>query len=282
MKDLAVLIAVYNDEEALLSALDSIDEPDNSFTVVIVDDGSDRSPSLAEDRYPFRTVLLKQERNTGIAGALNVGIDWIREQGFGYLARLDAGDVARKGRLAKQYARFQEREDLVLLGTNATFVDEETGEPLFETNLPQTWEQIRKWCVFRTCFIHPTVMMRLERLDESYRYGFAYPHIEDYVLFTRIAERHPSEVLAEPLVDCYRRRTGISCRKERAQLLSGIRHHLDHPKPLNPLWYAYIAKRLAYLVLPYSWRQLPKRLLGIVTHSPAGATARTQSNEAKI
>jgi glycosyltransferase involved in cell wall biosynthesis len=96
MKDLAVLIAVYNDEPALLSALDSIDEPDNSFTVVIVDGGSDRPPVIETGRYPFETVLVQQESNEGLASGLNCGIDAIRERGFRFLARFDAGDVARK------------------------------------------------------------------------------------------------------------------------------------------------------------------------------------------
>lgn len=264
MQDLAVLIAVYNDEPALLSALDSIDEADNSFTVIVVDGGSDRPPAIAADRYPFEVVLIQQSSNEGLAGGLNCGMAAIRERGFRFLARFDAGDIARKNRLAIQYRHFQENEDLVLLGSNAIFVDESTGRPLFETHLPRTWEEIKKWSVFRTCFIHPTVMLRLDRLDESFRYDLDYPHIEDYVLFTRIAESFPSEVVAEPLVDCYMRESGISCRSERAQLISGIRHHLRHPRPGNPLWYAYLAKRLAYLVIPYTWRKLPKRWLGMV------------------
>jgi hypothetical protein len=51
-------------------------------------------------------------------------------------------------------------------------------------------------------------MLRLDRLDESFRYDLDYPHIEDYVLFTRIAERFPSEVLAEPLDGLLHARVG--------------------------------------------------------------------------
>lgn len=273
LKDLAVLVAVYNDQEALVKALDSIREPDNSFTVVIVDGGSDRRPDIDESRYPFRIVLIEQETNEGLASGLNVGIDYIRAQGFRYLARLDAGDEQRENRFSLQHERFQESEDLVLLGSNAVFVDEDTGQDLFVTNLPRSWEAIKRWNVFRTCFIHPTVMIRLERLDPALRYDLDYPHIEDYVLFRRISERYPSEVLEAPLLDCYVRKSGISCRSERAQLISGIRHHLKHPHPWNPLWYAYLAKRVAFLVIPPACRQLPKRCLNLIkkpsrTHRP--------------
>ena len=107
-------------------------------------------------------------------------------------------------------------------------------------------------------------MMRLDRLDADCRYESRYRHIEDYVLFTKISDRFPSAVLAEPLVDCYVREAGISRSSDREQLLMGVRHHLDHPRPFNLLWYAYLAKRFAFLVLPFSWRRSPKRWLGMV------------------
>lgn len=264
MKDLAVLMPVYNDQEAMLQALDAIEETKNEFTVFVVDDGSTEKLELDEARYPFRVILVERELNEGLPRVLNYGLDLIREKGFRYLARLDAGDLQKKNRLTKQYQRFQEDEDLVLLGSNATFVDEATEKPLFVTNLPSDWASLKKWTVFRSCFIHPTVMMRLDRLDPDCRYESRYRHIEDYVLFTKICSRYPSAVMPEALVDCLVRESGISRSSDRAQLMMGVRHHLRNPRPFNPLWYAYLAKRFAFLATPYAWRQLPKRWLNLV------------------
>ena len=47
MKDLAILIPVFNDQESLINTLESIRETDNSFTVVVVDDGQ---PGVGELR----------------------------------------------------------------------------------------------------------------------------------------------------------------------------------------------------------------------------------------
>lgn len=265
MKDLAVLITVYNDEEGLLSALDSIRETDNSFTVVVVDGASDREPAISRERYPFEVVVIRQEVRSGIIGGLNEGLDYIRAHGFRYLARLDAGDFHRKHRLAIQYDRLKSSDRLAMVGSNAVFRSEETGENLFVTQLPLETEAIRKWSVFQTCFIHPTVMIDLDRIDDSLHYESRYLHIEDYVLFTKIAERYETANVEEPLVECLVRETGISRSNDRAQLWSGLRHHLQHPKIFNILWHAYVLKRLLYLVTPFPMRVRFKRWFGFVT-----------------
>ena len=143
MNDLAVLIPVYNDQEPLIAALDSISEPDNSFTVVIVDGGSDEKPVIDYDRYPFEIVLICSEKGRiGIVEGLNMGLEYIRENGFKAVARLDAGDLQKAGRLSKQYQRMQEREELAMVGSNAVYFGEESGDVLFTTALPLKTKQI--------------------------------------------------------------------------------------------------------------------------------------------
>jgi glycosyltransferase involved in cell wall biosynthesis len=265
MNNLAVLITIYNDQDGLETALESIREEDNTFTVVVVDGASVPPTNIDFDQYPFKIVLIRQEERSGIIGGLNAGLDYIRKEGFLYMARLDAGDLHRRERLGIQYRRLRDSKDLAMVGSNALYRSEETGEELFVTNLPLRSKAIRKWSVFRTCFIHPTVMIRLDRIDDSLRYESRYLHIEDYVLFTKIAERYETENLEEPLVDCFVREKGISRSNDRAQLLSGLRHHLQHPKPLKPLWHAYIFKRAIYLIVPFSIRSAIKSRLGFVT-----------------
>ena len=264
MNDLAVLITIYNDQEGLTTALDSINEPDNSFTVVIVDGASDENPVIDHDRYPFEITLIRQEVRSGIIGGLNEGLEYIRDKGFKAVARLDAGDRQKRGRLFKQYQRLEEVDDLAMVGSNAIYFGEESGEVLFTTELPLKTKQIRRWCVFRTTFIHPAVMIRLDRIDDGLHYESKYLHIEDYVLFTKIAERYETENFEEPLVECLVRESGISLSNDRAQLISGLRHHIANPRLLNPLWYAYMFKRTFYLITPFSLRVKAKKLLGFV------------------
>tara|TARA_R110000850_G_scaffold272385_2_gene407533 strand:- start:3319 stop:4191 length:873 start_codon:yes stop_codon:yes gene_type:complete len=264
MNDLAVLITIYNDEEGLMVALNSIKEADNSFTVVVVDGASDQIPVIDAEQFPFKIVLIRQEERSGIIGGLNEGLEYIRDEGFTYMARMDAGDRHRENRLAIQYERLKSSDSLTMVGSNAVYFSEDTGEEIFTTDLPLNSSEIRKWSVFRTCFIHPAVMIRLDRMDDSFHYESRYLHIEDYVLFSKIAEHYETENLPEPLIECLVRESGISLSNDRAQLLSGLRHHIEHPQLHKPLWYAYIIKRAVYLILPYSLRTRIKKRLGFV------------------
>lgn len=264
MKDLAVLIPVYNDQVGLERTLDSIREVDRSFTVVVVDDGSEPGIAVDPERYAFAVEILTQEQNGGIVRALNSGLEFILGRGFKYVARLDAADLNREGRFQLQYDRMVADPDLYLLGTNAVFRSEVGGDELFVTKLPLTHADARRWMVFRNCFIHPTVMIRASCLEAVGFYDAAYPHIEDYVLFSRITEKFRAENIEEPLVDCFVRERGISMLHGKKQMLSGLKYRWRHPRPLNPLWYAYIAKRLAYLVVPFRVRNGLKGMLGFV------------------
>ena len=275
MKDLAVLIPSYNDNQALRETLASIVETENDFTVFIVDDGSEEPVSLTDD-YPFSTRVIRLYPNRGIVAALNAGLEVIREEGFRYVARLDAADLNRPGRFRRQYERLQSDPDLGMVGSNVVFRDEESRLPVFTTNLPLVSRQIRRWIVFRNCFIHPAVTYRTDVFDEVGLYDASYPHIEDYVLFSRIVKGRRTVNIEEPLVDCFVRRGGISGRYHRAQMLSGLRFKLRQPRPLDPLWYAYLAKRIGYLVFPNALGMKFKRALGFVRPStdPAALASR--------
>lgn len=263
MKDLAVLIPVYNDSAALIRTLDSIEEVDTSFTVVVVDDGSEKPVHVPVERYPFSIRVLRMEKNGGIVAALNHGLGHICEEGFRLVARLDAADLNHPNRFHTQYRHLEENPSLALLGSNVVFRDETNGEPLFTTNLPLNPESARRWIEFRTAFIHPAVMMRTDVVREIGFYDGNYRHIEDYVLFYRIVKKYAAANLVDPLVDCFVRKNGISRLHHRSQLLSGIRFKLRHPRPFNPLWHAYIFKRVSFLVVPHSFRDSLKRLLGL-------------------
>ncbi len=270
MKDLAVLIPAFNDTPALIRTLDSIDEKENDFTVVIVDDGSRDPVQFDTSIYPFAIVILRQSNNGGIVKALNAGLEFIQAEPFSYIARLDAADLNRPNRFGLQYQHLCENSDLAMVGANVVFRDEDTFEPIFTTNLPLLAKDTRRWMVFRNCFIHPAVMFRVDTLNQAGLYDERYPHIEDYVFFSRIVECSNATNLEAPLVDCLIRKEGISRLNDHAQLISGLKFKLQSPHPLNPLWYAYIVKRLSYLVIPFPLRTRLKHWLGIVSATKPG------------
>ena len=56
MKDLAVLLPTYNDQ-------DSIQGPNSSFTVVVVDGASVKPPVIDFEKYPFTIKLIIQKKH---------------------------------------------------------------------------------------------------------------------------------------------------------------------------------------------------------------------------
>lgn len=264
MKDLAVLIPAYNDGPELLATLDSIDEPEQSFTVFVVDDGSQVPVAVDSSRYAFDVRVIQLSENRGIVGALNAGLKTILQENFSFIARLDAADRNRPHRFHRQYLRFQANAELSLVGGNVVFRREEDDTIVFETNLPLTDTEVRRRMTFQNCFIHPSVMFRVELIEKVGLYSEKFRHIEDYELFTRMVDAGKCENLPLPLVDCAVRGRGISLSNERAQLLAGIRFRLSRPKPLNPLWYAFFVKRLSYFVLPMATRNRIKAIAGFV------------------
>ncbi|MDF1657009.1 MAG: glycosyltransferase [Verrucomicrobiales bacterium] len=273
MKDLAVLIPSYNDTAALRRTLDSIEEENYSFTVFVVDDGSREAVVIPPGSYPFAVEVIRQTPNGGIVKALNLGLEHILARRFNCVARLDAADLNRRNRFSIQYRHLDQHPELAMVGSNVVFRSEKNGEPLFTTNLPLAPEETRRWIVFRNSFIHPAVMLRTAVLNDTGLYDASYPHIEDYVLFSRIVKNHRAANLHDPLVDCFVREGGISRSNQQKQLFSGLRFKLRHPRPLDPLWYAFLAKRTSFLILPHSFRDRLKRILGFTKPAPQRANA---------
>lgn len=90
----AVVIAVFNGEEFLAEALESVRAQTRPVAeVIVVDDGStDRSAEIARG---FPGVVVVQQENAGPAAARNRGIERARGD---YLAMLDADDLWPPGR----------------------------------------------------------------------------------------------------------------------------------------------------------------------------------------
>lgn len=67
--------------------------------------------------------IIRLAHNQGIEGALNTGLQWIRERGYEFVARLDCGDRNTPHRIARQVEFMDENPDVVLVGTRASYVD---------------------------------------------------------------------------------------------------------------------------------------------------------------
>ncbi len=189
-------MSVYNGEAFLNEAIDSIlAQTFGDFEFIIIDDGStDVSPEILAS-YHDKRIKVYPQSNKGLIKSLNRAIGLARGE---YLARMDADDVSEPSRLERQLAGFAGNSDLVVLGSHYHVVDEHGR--LLDTIRTPIDGVYRLWLLqFQNTFAHGTVMMHRRRIVEAGAYSEQALHVEDYELWSRIANPVNTGILSEVL-----------------------------------------------------------------------------------
>ena len=191
---ISVIMPVYNSENCLREAIDSIlNQTFRDFELVIVDDCSiDSSAAIIEEykKIDPRVVAYRQQKNNGIAAARNKGLQLSIGE---YIAFMDSDDISMPDRLEKQYRFIEFHPEVGVLGGCAEIVDG-IGNHIETLYFPETSFEISWSMCFYDPIINPTVMMKRDvALDAG---GFHdsresemeyYP--EDYDLWVRLSEK---------------------------------------------------------------------------------------------
>jgi glycosyltransferase involved in cell wall biosynthesis len=258
LDDVTVLIPVFNAQHDLDRTLASFCER-APVRVLIVDDGS-LPPIVAPSGANLTIEVLRMPRNGGIELALQTGVAALAERGVKYAARIDAGDLATPYRLEHQRAYMEVHPETAALGM-WTHVVRTEGAPLFDLRPPTEPAAIRRVMLLRSCFSHPTIMLRVTAVIEAGNYRAEYRAAEDLDLFLRLMQDHDCANLPEFGVYYELNERGISATKRRTQILSTLRLQLKYMRLTNPSDWIGIAKNIAHLMLPYSLlRTLKTRL----------------------
>jgi glycosyltransferase involved in cell wall biosynthesis len=179
-----VLMSVYNGEDYLDAAIDSIlGQTYEDFEFLIVDDAStDGSRAClqhwAEQDDRIRLVL--KDVNEGLGQALHDGVNMAKAP---LIARMDGDDIAEPGRLRKQVAYFEEHPETDILGTWALDIDEEGREKQYR-RYPTEHEEIVR-LIWTNPLVHPSVMMRKEAVQSVGSYDPDVRKRQDYELWFR-------------------------------------------------------------------------------------------------
>ena len=154
---ITVLLAVYNGQEYLRAAIESVlGQTFPNFEFLIIDDGSiDGSLNIVRE-YARRDgrIRIITRPNKGLTNTLNEGISLARGE---YLARMDADDICMPRRFERQLGYMKDHPDCVLVGSRVELMDPE-GLPIREMCLEQSHEDIdaahlnRGWPV-----VHPRI-----------------------------------------------------------------------------------------------------------------------------
>jgi len=174
---LTVLMSVYNADQYVRSAIESILQQNHKdFEFIIFDDAStDSSRDIICSYADIRIQRFFSKHNVGQAMLYNYGIHIARGD---YIAIMDSDDISLSNRFTRQITYLEQNRDISICGTWAKIFGI-FGEIVWKQ--PVEFDDIRCFLLFDSPFIQPTIMMRRFDLiqyqlfyDEKNRYA------EDY------------------------------------------------------------------------------------------------------
>lgn len=198
--DVTVLMPVFNAERHVRAAIDSVlAQTFENFEFLIVNDGSsDRSREIVAAYADPRITLVDQERNQGLAAALNRGLQLSRAE---FVARQDADDVSSPRRLERQLQFLRDHPDVAVLGTQGFLIDED-GRVTGTSDRSLEPASISWYHLFDNPFIHSSVMFRRQAVAEAagpFEARFD-GYCEDYAVWSRVLSAHAGRNLPDRLV----------------------------------------------------------------------------------
>jgi glycosyltransferase involved in cell wall biosynthesis len=183
-------------EEAVKSVLT---QSFRGFELIVIDDGStDGTADYLASLGDPRLIVITNDSNLGRTPSLNMGLRRARAE---FIARHDADDVSHSERLGRQVAFLDAHPRVGLLGTSTRCIDS-AGERARNQPWPIAYSNaaIQQQLLAGCCFIHGSVMMRREALEDAGgRYDESWPEAEDYELWLRMTEGWNAANLPEVL-----------------------------------------------------------------------------------
>lgn len=184
---ISVLMPVYNGAGFLAAAVDSVlAQTVTDFELIAIDDGSSDGSSDLLQQLAARDqrVRVVRQDNQGIVASLNRALSLASAP---LVARMDADDICRPDRFAKQIA-FLDRHPEIAAVSGAMDVIDEAGGYLRTEAFPTLPDAVDSELLYRSCVCHPAVMARTAALRSVGGYRKNLQYAEDYDLWLRLAE----------------------------------------------------------------------------------------------
>jgi len=212
---------VYNAGRFLAPAVESVlaqTFPD--FELIAIDDGSGDASAEVLAQFAARDGRIRVfgQENRGIVATLNRALELARAP---LVARMDADDLSRPDRFAKQVAYLSEHPDVAVVSGAMDCIDE-SGTYIRTAVFPTLPTEVASELLHRSCVCHPAAMARTEVLRTAGGYRGIAQHAEDYDLWLRVAEIGQIANLADVLLSYRQHPQTISARRVAAQELAAL------------------------------------------------------------
>ena len=183
---ISVIIPAYNTADTIVESIDSVlAQTYKHYEIIVVDDESpDNVASVVTKRYGTKVTLLRQ-KNTGLAGARNTGINQAKGE---YVAFLDSDDVWLPAKLELQAKQIAEHPDGDIFYTNCFFWKDGKKTGQWTDIHGQKDGQIASQLIERTVMLPVlTVVAKTATVRERGLFDEALRQVEDYDMWLRVA-----------------------------------------------------------------------------------------------
>ncbi len=209
MAELTVLMPVYNGEAFLADCMASIlNQTYRDFVFLIIDDAStDRSKEIVRSFNDPRIQLVELPEHAGQISAMNKGLTMIDTP---LVARMDADDISKPQRLARQVAFLKGHPNVGLCGTFATTFG---GQKRRRWSYPCEPSDIKVKLLFECSFVHSSTVIRRDFLEKyDLKYNKSLEHSYDWELWQRAARHFDLANIPQYLVEYRIHEQSVSAR----------------------------------------------------------------------
>lgn len=184
---ISVILPVYNGEDYLRYALDSIlDQTYKDFELILVNDGSTDKTRTIVDEYAKKDdrVVPIHQKNIGLVATLNKAISLSKGK---YIARMDADDISLPRRFAEQISLLEANKNSVLCGSCFDVINE-FNEFIRLGVAPAFDEDLKRSMRLYNPIAHGSVMFKREAFLKTDGYSSTVGPTEDYDLWMKLSE----------------------------------------------------------------------------------------------
>ena len=246
-----VLMSLYNTpEKQLKSAIESVlNQTYENYDILIINDATqDNGVAIIENYKSNKILIVHNEKNLGLEGALNKGIKLISSK---YIIRMDTDDIALPDRIQKQVDFMEQHPEYAFATGRAYYFDENGiyGISKYSGNVKV------KDLLWGTPFIHPTMILRKESIEKIGGYPL-YRRCEDYAMeFEMYLQGYVGYVMNDILLKYRLDRNGYQKKKYRDRITE-TKMKMFYFKKLN-------VKKVKYInaIKPVLIGLIPKKVL---------------------
>lgn len=241
--ELTVVIPAFNAAKTISSTLQSIAKSSCiPHELIVVNDGStDNTVSEVNSFISTLNIRVVNQKNQGISGALNTGMQSVQTQ---YVARLDADDLVHPQRFEKQVKFLLDNPQIDVLGSSV----KEFGNFSSERHYPKSEIAVLLRSTHSTVVAHPSLMARTQ-IMKQFKYDSNYDGVEDHELWCRMLT-NSVHITNQPEVLTYYRVHSGQITSKRSRKINALKDKVnsdfaEHEYVRSRLFLAPIAKYLS-------------------------------------